>query len=106
MARKASRKSKAKKTGRSALSRDSIPRALLGRELQRQIQRFGLSRELAAVAVGDASSQMSRLMTGHFTDFSADRLVKMLLRLGSNVTITIDHSRRLGRRGRVRVIAR
>lgn len=40
-------------------------------------------------------------MTGHVTDFSADRLVKILTRLGSDVTIVIRHPARLGRRGRV-----
>lgn len=73
--------------------------------MQRQIERFGLSRQDAAVVVGDAATQLSRLMTGHFGDFSADRLVKMLLRLGSDVTINLRHARRRGRRGRVRVQA-
>jgi predicted XRE-type DNA-binding protein len=91
---------------KSSSVRDTISRALLGRELQRQIRRFGLSRELAGVVVGDAASQMSRLMTSHFADFSADRMVKMLTRLGSDVTITISHAKRLGRRGKVRVLAR
>jgi len=87
----------------SALRNDSIRRVILGREIQRQIDRFGLSRRLAAVAVGDAATQLSRLMKGHFSEFSADRLVKMLVRLGSDVTITIRHPNRLGRRGRVRI---
>ena len=42
-------------------------------------------------------------MTGHIADFSADRLVKMLVRLGSDVTITIRHSKGMGRRGKVRI---
>ena len=65
-----------------------------------------MSRNDAAIAVGDAASQMSRLMTGHITDFSADRLVKMLLRLGSDVTVTIRHPAGKGKkRGTVRVRA-
>jgi hypothetical protein len=47
---------------------------------------------------------MSRLMNGHFAEFSADRLVKMLLRLGSDVTVTVKHARKLGRRGKARII--
>jgi hypothetical protein len=46
---------------------------------------------------------MSRLMTGYFGDFSADRMVGMLLALGSDVTITIRHAARLGRRGKLRI---
>lgn len=108
--RKTTRKKASKKTAakrmekeRRALRRDGIPRSFLGREAQRQIDRFGLSRDLAAVVVGDAASQMSRLMTGHLAEFSADRLAKMLMKLGSDITITIHHAKRLGRRGRVRM---
>ncbi|MEX2153079.1 MAG: XRE family transcriptional regulator [Gemmatimonadaceae bacterium] len=86
-----------------SLRGDSIPRAILGRELQRQITKFGLGRGTAAAIVDEAASQMSRLMTGHIAEFSADRLVKMMTRLGSEVTIVIRRPRTLGRRGRVRV---
>ena len=98
-AKKAKRKPAPKQRRRP----DSIPRAVLGREVQRQINRFGLSRELAGWVVKDAASQMSRLMTGYFGDFSADRMVGMLLALGSDVTVSIRHSSRLGRRGKLRI---
>ena len=101
--RRKSRKSRKTKKPNASLRRDSIPRAKIAREVQRQIDKFGLSRELAGRVVDDAASQMSRLMRGHVGEFSADRLVKMLLRLGSSVVITIRHSARLGRRGKVRV---
>ena len=91
------------KKERASLKQDGIPRAILGRETQRQINRFGLSRDQAAVVVKDAASQMSRLMTGHLAEFSADRLAKMLMRLGSDITITVKHAAKLGKRGRVRV---
>ena len=102
---KKTRRTTAKKSGRSgaSLRNDSIPRSLLARELQKRITQLGLSRNDAAIAVGDAASQMSRLMTGHITDFSADRLVKMLLRLGSDVTITVRHGANARKRGKVRV---
>jgi len=106
MAKKARKRAKKKAPSRKAgasLRNDSIPRALLAKELQKRIDSLGLSRNAAAVVVGDAASQMSRLMTGHIADFSADRLVKMLVRLGSDVTITIRHSKGMGRRGKVRI---
>jgi predicted XRE-type DNA-binding protein len=87
----------------ASLRQDTIPRSFLGRELQRQIDRFGLSREVAGAVVDDAASQMSRLMNGHIGEFSAERLAKMLVRLGSDITITLRHAGKLGRRGRVRV---
>ncbi len=89
--------------GSANRKREAIPRALLALEVRRRIETFGLSRNVAAVVVGDAASQMSRLMTGHANEFSAERLVSFLQRLGSNVTISIQHARRLGRRGKVRV---
>lgn len=102
---KKTRRTTGRKTGRTgaSLRNDSIPRSLLARELQKRITQLGLSRNDAAIAVGDAASQMSRLMTGHITDFSADRLVKMLLRLGSDVTITVRHGSNAKKRGKVRV---
>jgi predicted XRE-type DNA-binding protein len=108
MARKARRKKSTKaqiaarrKKEAASLKKDGIPRAVLGRETQRQIERFNLSRDDAAVIVKDAASQMSRLMTGHLAEFSADRLAKMLTRLGSSITITVKHAKKLGKRGRV-----
>ena len=98
-AKKAKRKAPTKQRRRA----DSIPRAVLGREVQRQINKFGLNRELAGWVVKDAASQMSRLMTGYFGDFSADRMVGMLLALGSDVTISMRHASRLGRRGKLRI---
>ncbi|MEX2179299.1 MAG: XRE family transcriptional regulator [Gemmatimonadaceae bacterium] len=103
MARKARPKSRKKATRRvSPLKKDTISRAFLGRELQRQIDRFGLSRARAGIIVKDAASQMSRLMTSHFEEFSADRLATMLVRLGSDITITLKHPAKVGRRGRVK----
>ena len=61
------------------------------------------TRAMAAKIVDDAATQINRLTNGHFIEFSADRLVCMLLRLGSDVTVTIKHATRLGRRGRARV---
>ena len=105
-ARKTARKKTSTSRSSASWRNDSIPRALLARELQKRINQLGLSRNDAAIAVGDAASQMSRLMTGHITDFSADRLVKMLLRLGSDVTVTIRHPAGAARkRGKVRVRA-
>jgi hypothetical protein len=100
--RKAAGKGAAGKRGRTGRRPDTISRSILAREVNRQLKRFGLNREVAAVALDDAATQMSRLASGHYEEFSADRLMRYLLRLGSNVTISISHSRRLGARGRLR----
>jgi predicted XRE-type DNA-binding protein len=105
MPSKARRSRTAGKARRAAavLKGDAISRTLLGREVQGRLKAFGLTQTMAAKIVDDAATQMSRLANGHYIEFSADRLVKMLLRLGSDVTVTIKHAQRLGRRGRSRV---
>src|SRR5438034_9729951 len=101
MPRKTRRPRQAKK--KNPLSRDSIPRAVLGRELQGRIREFGLSRAAAAAIVNDAASQMSRLMTGHIEEFSADRLVGFLLKLGTDVEVVLRHSPTMRKKGRATV---
>lgn len=88
-----------------SLRRDAIPRRALAKAAQRRILDLGLSRNEAAKVAGDAASQMSRLMTGHITDFSADRLAKILTRTGVNVTILLSvNGRTRGKRGDVQVL--
>ena len=100
--RKRSTRKKSRRTKSS--SKDvGIPRVKLATIVQLQIDRFGLSRNDAAVIVDDAASQVSRLMTGHAYEFSSDRLVEWLTRLGSDVTLSVRHARRLGRRGKVQL---
>jgi predicted XRE-type DNA-binding protein len=82
--------------------KDTI-RALMFDQVQKRISGLGLTRNDAAVVVKDAASQMSRLMTGHVNEFSTDRLVDFLLRLGSDVKITVRHPKKRGRMGRVRL---
>jgi predicted XRE-type DNA-binding protein len=87
----------------ASLRRDALSRTLLAKQVQTRLKAFGLTQTMAAKIVDDAATQMSRLMNGHFAEFSADRLVKMLLRLGSDVTVTIKHAGKLGRRGKARI---
>ena len=88
-----------------ALANDHLPRAPIAKEAQRRIEELGLSRAQAAVLVNDAASQISRLMTGHVNEFSADRLVGMLVGLGSDVELIIRHPKGRRRRGKVAVRA-
>lgn len=88
-----------------ALANDHLPRAPIAREAQRRINELGLTRAEAAILVDDAASQISRLMTGHVNEFSADRLVGMLVGLGSDVEMIIRHPKGRRRRGKVVVRA-
>ena len=70
--------------------------------MQARITELGLSRNDAAAIVKDAASQMSRLMTGHVEEFSTDRLVDFLLRLGCDVRVMVNRGKR-GAKGRVKI---
>lgn len=78
---------------------DGINRVALGDALRRFADRRSIGRDKMAALVKDAPSQMSRLMTGHDDEFSADRLIKMMARLGFLVTVTIRDMERISQGG-------
>jgi predicted XRE-type DNA-binding protein len=82
-----------------------IPRPQLAKLVQRRIDSTGITRDLAATLVDDAASQISRLMTNHLDGFSAERLIRMLTRLGADVDIVVRQRNALGPHGKVRIIA-
>lgn len=73
--------------------------------VQQRVDGAGLSRNDAADVVGDAASQMSLLMRDHLDGFSAERLIRMLTRLGADVDIIVRGGDKLTPRGKVRIIA-
>lgn len=76
---------------------------MLGFAVQTAIEKkFGGSREAAGAFLGEAPSQMSRLMTGHYEEFSTDRLCTMLVKLGAHIEVVIRMQKAL-RRGRARI---
>jgi predicted XRE-type DNA-binding protein len=89
---------------RKAIAKDHLPRGPIARETQWRIEDLGLTRAQAALLVKDAASQLSRLMTGHVHEFSADRLIGMLVGLGSDVEVIIRHPK--GRKGKGKVSVR
>lgn len=86
------------------LSNDTIPRRKLAAAVQKIAERFDMTRAETALQVKDAASQMSRLMTGHVGEFSADRLAGYLVALGADIDITITlPTQRTKKRGKVRI---
>lgn len=67
------------------------------------IQRRRLSQSSAAEIIGIDQPKVSALMSGDTRGFSADRLIKILTRLGQDVEIRVHNSRKA--KGRVRVAA-
>ena len=79
-------------------------RSKLADEARRQIDwYFAGNRGVAANVVDDAATQVSRLMTGHAEEFSAERLLTWLERMGSEITIAIRRAPARGQRGKIRV---
>lgn len=84
---------------------DPIPRPTLARLVRERLDGLGLTRAEAAELVDDAPTQMSRLYTGNVHEFSAERLVKMLLRAGCDMRLEVRVPRNgeSGRRGKFTV---
>lgn len=86
------------------LAKDALPRRPIAEAIRKEAKRRGLSRDNLGKLVNDAASQMSRLMTGHDVEFSADRLVHHVVCLGGVVDVTVRLPKRGPyRRGRCRV---
>ncbi|MHB1864386.1 MAG: XRE family transcriptional regulator [Gemmatimonadaceae bacterium] len=80
-----------------------ISKARLADEIRQVIGEKGLSQTAAAAVAREAQSQMSLVMSGHLQGFSANRLIRMLLRLGRDVEIIIRRPTRTPRGGRVKI---
>ncbi len=80
-----------------------MPRARLAAIIQRIITEKELSQTSAGAIVNEAPSQLSLLMSGRLAGFSTDRLVRMLIKLGRDVEVTVKKTRTAGRTGHVRV---
>ncbi len=79
-------------------SDEVLSKARLADEIKKAIAEKGLTQTAAAAAAHEAQSQMSLVMSGHLQGFSANRLIRIMLRLGRNVDITITRGN-----GRIRI---
>lgn len=68
------------------------------------IRKRGLRRIEAAKVLGLSQPNLSRLLAGSFQDFSMERLLRLLTKLGHDVKIVIREVRS-GRPGKVTVVA-
>lgn len=89
------------------LRRDNVSRRWLADQVRKRVGDLGLTQTATAKVVRDAATQISRLMNRHDGEFSADRLIGHLVRLGCNVHVAVSHVgtrngwQRTRRRGRV-----
>lgn len=85
-----------------AHSEEVLSKSRLADEIKKAIAEKGLTQTAAAAVAHEAQSQMSLVMSGHLQGFSANRLIRILLRLGRNVAITVTRTAG-GGAGRVKI---
>lgn len=81
-----------------------IPKKVLAKEVARILDDRGLTQTEAAYIIRDAPSQISLMVTQKTRGFSAERLIRTLVRLGRDVDIVIRKAK--GTAGKVRLSVR
>lgn len=97
------RKRSTSKKARTHSENEVISKARLADEIKKVIAEKGLTQTAAAAVAREAQSQMSLVMSGHLQGFSANRLIRILLRLGRDVEIIIRRAGVPRRGGRVKI---
>lgn len=78
-------------------------KAALTRQIANRIKAFGLTQAQAGTRLGISQPDVSKLMNGRYTGYSANRLIAILNALEVDVEIVIRPRSLNGRRGRCRV---
>ena len=74
--------------------------------IQGIVEKRDMSQVEVADETGEARSQVSLLLNGKLRGFSTDRLVRILLRLGRDIEISIRPSRTGRKVGAVKLVSR
>ena len=81
---------------------EALAKAELAHKIILLIRKRGLTQIQAAKVLGVDQPKVSALIRGNLTDFSIERLMRFLLRLGQDIRITVQASPR--RRSQARVL--
>jgi predicted XRE-type DNA-binding protein len=68
---------------------ENLARATIARQIERLLNDLSLTQTEIGKRLKLPQSAVSRLMNGRYRDFSTDRLMRILLRLGRDIEITI-----------------
>jgi predicted XRE-type DNA-binding protein len=82
---------------------DLLAKAELAAKIIAEIQRRRLTQSQAAAILGIDQPKVSALKQGKFSGFSIERLIRLVLRLGRDVEITVKGRPRSGAVARLRV---
>ena len=83
---------------------EELAKAQLVMHIQQAIKRRRLTQVSAATLMGIDQPKVSALLNGRAANFSSERLMRMLTRLGQDVDITVRTKSHRRRQGRIRVI--
>jgi predicted XRE-type DNA-binding protein len=84
-----------------AESAELILKSSLLQSLQETLRERGWKQIEAARHLGIDQAKVSKLMTGQMAEFSIERLVHLLLKLGQDIEVRVHRTRRARRPGRV-----
>jgi predicted XRE-type DNA-binding protein len=84
---------------------EELTKAQLASLIRQILERRRLTQVAAARLMGIAQPKVSAILNGRITNFSSERLMRLLTTLGQDVEITIKAKPRNRSRGRISVLA-
>jgi predicted XRE-type DNA-binding protein len=83
---------------------EELTKAQLASQIRQIIKRRRLTQVAAASLMGIDQPKVSALLNGRLTNFSSERLMRLLTELGHDVDIIVKAKPRARDRGRIRVV--
>ena len=83
---------------------EELTKAQLASHIRQVIKRRRLTQVAAAAVMGVDQPKVSALLNGRLTNFSSERLMRLLTALGQDVDITVRAKPRGRSHGRIRVV--
>ena len=83
---------------------EALAKGQLASRIREVVRRSRLTQVAAAAVMGIDQPKVSALLNGRLTNFSSERLMRLLTRLGQDVEIVVRTKPRRRQRGRIRVV--
>lgn len=83
---------------------EELAKAQLASRIREVVRRSRLTQVAAAAVMRIDQPKVSALLNGRLTNFSSERLMRLLTRLGQDVGIVVKAKPRRRQRGRIRVV--
>ena len=85
---------------------EELAKAQLASRIREIVRGSRLTQVAAAAVMGIDQPKVSALLSGRLSNFSSERLMRLLTRLGQDVEIVVKSKPRRRQRGRIRVVER